>query len=128
MSNTVNLTRTTEQNSRRLLGILALTIAGLGVLKFGGLMAELGPANSPWGFLLVLVAPFLVGRWLLASHRRAGAVVIALFAGLLAALCVAALATGLEPYWGDYIVVFVGGPLALFAVGLAFRVIRTREP
>jgi hypothetical protein len=125
MSNTGNLTRSKEHDAQRLLGVLALIIAGLGVLKFSGLMAELGPANSPWGFLLVLVAPFLVGSWLLPAHRRAGAIVIAIFAGLLATVCAVALANGIEPYWADYLIVFVGGPIALVAVGLAVRVVRT---
>lgn len=126
MSTTLNLTRSKERDGRRLLGVLALTIAGLGLLKFGGLMVELGPMQSPWGFLLVLVVPFLVGTWLLKAHPRAGATVIASFAGLLATLAVLALANGLEPYWGDYLVVFVGGPLALAAVGVAVRIIWPR--
>lgn len=126
MSATVNITRSEERDGRRLLGALALTIAGLGLLKFGGLMVELGPMQSPWGFLLVLVAPFLVGTWLLKAHARAGATVIASFAGLLATVAVVALANGIEPYWADYLVVFVGGPLALAAVGVAVRIIWPR--
>jgi hypothetical protein len=126
MSSAVNLTRSMEHDAQRVLGVLALTIAGLGMLKFGGIMVDIGPMQSPWGFLLVLVAPFLVGRWLLASHPRAGAIVIASFAGLLATACAVALANGIEPYWADYLVVFVGGPIALIAVGVAVRVIRTR--
>jgi hypothetical protein len=124
MSSTMHLPGSRAQDGQRLLGVLSLTIAGLGILKFGGLMAEYGPASSPWGFLLVLVVPFLVGRWLLPSHPRAGAIVIAVFAGLLVTACAVAVANGIEPYWADYLVVFVGGPIALVAVGLAVRVIR----
>lgn len=120
------LTRSTERDSKRLLGVLALTIAGLGLLKFGGLMVDLGPMQSPWGFLLVLVIPFLVGTWLLKAHARAGAMVIASFAGLLATLAVLALANGIEPYWADYLVVLVGGPLGLAAVLVAVRIIWPR--
>lgn len=126
MSTTVNLTRSKERDGRRLLGVLALTIAGLGLLKFGAIMAVAGPMQSPWGFLLVLVVPFLVGRWLLKAHARAGAMVIAPFAGLLATLAVMALANGMEPYWADYLVVLVGGPLALAAVLVAVRIIWPR--
>lgn len=33
---------------------------------------------------------------------------------------------GLQPSWTDYLLVFVGGPLALIAIGLSFRVLRRR--
>ena len=120
------LTRSTERDSKRLLGILALTIGGLAALKFFAIMAVIGPMQSPWLFLLIAVVPFLVGGRLLESHPRAGAMVIALFAGLLATLCVVAIATGIEPSWADYLMVFVCGPLALAAIGVAARVIQKR--
>lgn len=108
--------------SRRLLGIFALIIAGIAVAKFLGLMVTLGPARSPWFVVLAFVVPFLVGWRLLKSQPRVGAGVIGVFSALLAAVCVGAVATGIEPYWGDYLLVLVGGPLALAAVGLAIRV------
>jgi hypothetical protein len=96
----------------------------MGLLKFLAIMVDAGPARSPWLFLLIAVVPFLVGRALLASRPRGGALLIAVFAALLALLCAGAVVGGIEPYWPDYLVVFVGGPLALCAVGVAVRVIR----
>jgi hypothetical protein len=114
-------------SSASLLGVLAVSMAALGLVKFSGLVVKEGPANAPWLFLLVLVVPFLVGRWVLRTRPRAGAVVIGVMASLLGALSIAVLVTRtLQPYWGDYLVVFVGGPLALVAVVLAVRVIRGR--
>jgi hypothetical protein len=82
--------------------------------------------HSPWLFLVIAAVPFLAGERLLASHPRAGAMVIALFAGLLATLGAVAIATGIEPNWADFLIVFVSGPLSLAAVGVAVRVIRRR--
>jgi hypothetical protein len=120
------LTRSTAQESQRLLGIVALTIAGLAALKFFAIMAVIGPMQSPWLFLVIAVVPFLVGRRLLGSHPRAGAIVIAVFSGLFATLCGVAIATGIEPNWADYLMVFVCGPLALAAIGVAVRIIWPR--
>jgi hypothetical protein len=111
-----------RHTSQRLLGIFSLTIAGIGLAKFLGLMVMHGPAQSPWFFLLLFVVPFLIGWRLLRSRPRGGAVVIGVFAAVLAAVCVVAVLAGIEPYWADYVLVFVGGPLALAAVGLAVRV------
>jgi hypothetical protein len=121
-----NPTHTGRSSAQRLLGVLAVLISALGMAKFLGLMAVYGPARSPWGFLLVLVAPFVVGRLLLTSHARIAATVIGVFAAPLAALCVVGAVQGVQPYWGDYLVVFVGGPLAVAAVGVAVRVLRGR--
>jgi hypothetical protein len=112
-----------RDDGRGLLGSLALVLGGMGLLKFLAIMVDEGPARSPWGFLLVAVVPFLVGRALLGSRTRAGALVIAVFAALLAVVCVVAVVVGIEPYWPDYLVVFVGGPLALCALGVAVRVV-----
>lgn len=117
-----NIQISQRNTSRRLLGIFALIISGIGLVKFLGLMVIHGPAQSPWFFLLVFVAPFLVGWRLLRSRPRGGAAVIGVSAAGLAAVCVGAVVTGIEPYWGDYALIFVGGPLALAAVGLAIRV------
>jgi hypothetical protein len=107
--------------------VSAVTIAALGLAKFFGIMLEAGPANSPWVFLLVLVVPFLVGPLLLPSRPRAGAVVIGVTAAFLVALSATVLVTRtLEPYLGDYLLVFLGGPLALVGVVMAVRVLRGR--
>ena len=111
--------------SRRLLGRLAVAIAGLGLLKFLGLLIEAGPTQAPWGFLLVVVAPFLIGRILLSAYPRIGAVVVGVMATAAATLSGAVLIQGsLEPYWGDYLLVFIGGPLSLVAIVAAIRVLR----
>jgi len=120
------LTNTRRDNGQQLLGVLAVVVGGMGLAKFLGLMAMYGPAQSPWIFLLVLVVPFLVGRLLLPSHPRAAAAMIGVFAALLAVICAAAVVQGIEPYWADYVLVFVGGPLAVATVGLAVRVLRKR--
>jgi hypothetical protein len=121
MSNKFN--RDGRDTSRRLLGSIALTIACIGLVKFLGLMVQYGPAQSPWLFLLVFVPTFLVGRLLLPTHPRVAAAIIAAFATLLVAITTAALIAGVEPYWADYLFVFVGAPLALAAVGLAAHVL-----
>jgi peptidoglycan/LPS O-acetylase OafA/YrhL len=126
MSDTVNLSRSKEQDSQRLLHGLALIIASLAALKFFAIMAIVGPMQSPWLFLAITVVPFLIGGRLLASHPRAGAIVIAVFAGLFATLCGIAIATGIEPSWADYLMVFVCGPLSLAAIGVAVRVVQKR--
>jgi hypothetical protein len=108
-----------RDNGQRLLGVLALAIACIGLAKFLGLMVLYGPAQSPWMFLLVFVLTFLTGRRLLPSHPRIGAAIIGAFAAWLVVICAAALVVGMEP--ADYVLVFVGGPLAVGAVGLAAR-------
>lgn len=127
MSDVFSTTTSTRSDaSQRILGALAVAVGGVGLIKFLGLLAVYGPAQSPWGFLLVLVTPFLAGRLLLQSHPRMAAAVIGVFAALLAAVCVVALLQGIEPYWGDYLLIFVGGPLALAATPIAVRVWRGR--
>lgn len=110
--------------SRRLLGIFALIIAGIALAKFLGLMVTLGPARSPMVRRSRVRGP--VPRRLatagVAPPSRAG--VIGVFSALLVAVCVGAVASGIEPYWGDYLLVLVGGPLALAEMGLAFRIFR----
>lgn len=130
MSN-VSTTRTPatieRYSSQRVLGLLAVMVGGLGLVKFLGLMVGLGPARAPWGFLLVLVVPFVVGRMLLPSRPRVAAAVIGLFSAVFGALSIAVIVQrSIEPYWGDYLLVFVGGPLALAAVAVAVRVLRGR--
>lgn len=117
---------TTERYpSRRLLGRLAVLIGGVGALKFVGLLVELGPAQAPWGFLLVFVLPLAVGRVLLSVRPRIGAAVLGAIAAVAVVLSVVIVGSGrLEPYWADYALVFLGGPLALAAVVVALRVLR----
>lgn len=119
----------TRAEATQLLGHLALLIAAMGVVKFVGLAHKHGIEDSPYGFLLVLVAPFLVGRLLLGSRPRAAAGLIGLFAAGFATLVTVRLAASGLPlqFWGDYLVVFVGGPAAVLAVLTALRVLGRRR-
>lgn len=117
---------TQSRRDKWLLGVLAVLVGALGLMKFLVTMLDAGPADSPWIFLLVLVIPFLVGRLLLPSHPRVGAALIGVFAALFAVICALALIQGIEPFWVDYVLVFAGGPLAVAAVWLAVRVLRAR--
>lgn len=120
-------TTVVRYSSRRLLGLLAVLVGAIGLAKFLGLMVELGPAQAPWGFLLVLVVPFLVGRSLLPARPRVAAALIGLFAAVIVGGCTVVIIQGIiQPYWGDYLLVFIGGPLALAAVVVAVRVLRGR--
>lgn len=114
-------------SSRRLLGLLAVLVAGIGLLKFLGLLVDLGPAQAPWGFLLVFVVPLLVGTLLLPARPRVGAAVIGVVAAVMGVGCAVVILQGaIEAYWGDYLLVFVGGPLAWTAAAVAVRVLRGR--
>jgi peptidoglycan/LPS O-acetylase OafA/YrhL len=126
MSRTAVL-RPSRRDARVLAG-LAWAIAALGTLKYLALAIEGGIARSPWGFALVLVLPFVVGALALASRRRLGAAVIGLFAAVFAVVCAVAVSEGVSPhdYWADLVLILVGGPLALLALGLSVRVLTGR--
>ena len=104
---------------RRLLGWLALFIACLGLVKYLVLLVQLGPAQSPWFFLIAFVVPFVAGRLLLPAHPRAGVILIGLGSAALATICVIRAAAGVGTYWPDYLVVYVAGPAALLALVMA---------
>src|SRR4051812_9074703 len=115
MSSTVSAQK--RDTSQRLLGTFSLVIGGMGLIKFLGFVVMFGPGKSPWLYLLVFVLPFLVGWPLLRSRPRFAAVLIGTAAALFGALCIGVVVTGtIEPYWPDYVLVFVAGPLALAAV------------
>jgi hypothetical protein len=113
-----------SRRDARVLAWLAWGIAALGTIKYLALAIEGGVARSPWGFALILVLPFVLGAVALTSHRRLGAVVVGLFAALLVFLCGVAVSEGisLDTYWPDLLVILIGGPTALIAVGLSVRV------
>ena len=93
--------------------------------QYLALAIEGGVARSPWGFALVLVLPFVLGAVALPSRRRLGAGVVGLFAAVFAVVCGVAVSGGvsLDDYWADLLLILVGGPLALVAVGLSVRVL-----
>jgi hypothetical protein len=74
-----------------------------------------------WGFVVILVLPFVVGFLLLRSRLRAGAVVIGLFAVALVIVIVGQ--GGIIPSWPDALLRLVGA-VSLTAFGLAIRVAR----
>lgn len=114
-----------RDTSQRLLGLFALMIGGLGLVKYITFLRD-GFASSPWGFLLVFVLPFLIGWLLLRSHPRVGAAVIGTFAAALATvIAVAAFQGAITTEPPDSLIIFIGGPLALAAVALSVRVIRS---
>jgi hypothetical protein len=116
---------TNRTSSRRLLRHVTLALGGLGLLKFLGLFFEVGAADAPWGFLIVWVPPFAVAWVLLRRPQpRAGAILAVVLAILVLAVLAQALIQGLQPAWTDYLLVIVGAPLAMAAIGLSFRVLR----
>lgn len=102
---------------------LALLIAGLVLIKFLGLAAKHGISDAPWLVLPVLFLPFVVGSALLTARPRAGAAMLLPFALLLAAIASVKASQGLEPYWGDYLLAYVGGPAAAVVAVAALRVL-----
>ena len=114
----------TRQQSAVLLGRLGLGIAALAAIKFLAILISVhwDLTRSPWGFLAVFVPPFLLAHALLARRPRIGAVVTGVPAALLALAAAVAVVAGIEPYFVDYLVVLVGGPLALVTAVLAIRV------
>lgn len=116
--------RSTRRDPAVLLDRLGLGIAALAAVKFVGIwsLAHWDLSMSPWGFLVLFVPPFLIAHALLPRRPRIGAVVAGIPAGLLAVATAVAVVAGIEPSLVDYLVVFVGGPLALAAAVLAVRV------
>lgn len=107
-----------------LLGRLGLAIAAIAGVKFVAILASVhwDLARSPWGFLALFALPFLIARALLPRHLRTGAVVAGIPAALLVVVAVLAVVSGIEPFFVDYLAVFVGGPLAVAAAVLSVLV------
>jgi hypothetical protein len=116
--------RSTRQDPAVLLDRLGLGIAVLTAVKFVAIwsLVHWDLSMSPWGFLVLFVPPFLIAHALLPRRPRIGAVVAGIPAALLAVATAVAVVTGIEPNFLDYLVVFVGGPVALAAAVLAVRV------
>lgn len=119
-------TVTRSPDTARVLSATAWVVFALGMVKFSALAVEHGLAQAPWGLLIVLIAPFAAGAALIGSRRRAGAAVIGLWSAALVAVLAVGVVQGLEPYWADWLLLLVGGPLALIAVGLSGRLLARR--
>jgi hypothetical protein len=120
--------RATRPDRAVLLGRLGLAIAAIAVVKFVAILASVhwDLALSPWGFLALFAVPFLIARAVLPRHPRTGAVVAGIPATLLAGAAAVAVAAGIEPFFVDYLAVFIGGPLAMAAAVLSVLVCRQR--
>lgn len=103
----------------------SLALALVAFIKYAGL-AVMDFANSPHFFLLFLVLPFVVAGLLARRAPRTGAIVFLLFGVLYAWLMVQQLVGGIEDYWGDYLLVFVGLPICLVGLALAVLVLKKR--
>ncbi len=108
-----------------ILGKLCVLIGVVSLVKYLGLAVE-DFANAPHFFLVFLVVPFFVAAALARRLPRIAAVITILFGGLYAYLMIMQLFGGIEPYWGDYLLVFVGLPLALAALVVSVRVLFRR--
>ncbi len=108
-----------------MLGTLCLLIGAVSLVKYLGLAVK-DFANSPHFFLVFLVVPFFVAAALARRLPRTAAVITILFGGLYAYLMIMQLIGGIEPFWGDYLLVFVGLPLALAALVVSVRVLIRR--
>src|SRR3954447_8389374 len=92
-----------------ILGATAWVITGLGVVHFMGILVPEGADHAPWFLLLAIAVPFTAGALVLRVRARAGALIIGVCAALLTVVCVLAVVQGIEPYWGDWLMVLVGG-------------------
>ena len=109
----------------RSMAMLCLLVGAVSLIKYLGLAVK-DFANSPHFFLLFLTVPFFVAAALAQRLPRTAAIITLLFGGLYSYLMVLQLIGGIEPYWGDYLLVFVGLPLALGALFMAGRVLLRR--
>lgn len=115
----------------RTLRIVAAALGVTGLIKYTALLADANfdVSRSPWGFLLVLSGPVLVGLALLDRKPRTGVVLIGV-GSLLWSLITVLRATvgGFDfaggEYWADYLVMAVGLPFGLVGVVAAIGAIR----
>lgn len=115
----------TRGSRREWLTRLALVLGALGTVKFLAILIDAGPARAPWGFLVVFVLPFLAGPLLMRRYLRVGAVVTGIGGAILASICAVVIAQkAIEPYLMDYVLVLVGGPVALAVAVLAMTLMR----
>jgi len=104
---------------------MSFALGAISLTKYLGIAFK-DLANAPHFFLIFLVLPFLVAAWLGSRARKMSAIVFLLFGGLFAWLMVQQLVGGIEDFWGDYLLVFVGLPVSLVGIGLAVKVLANR--
>lgn len=125
MSNEASADAPPASGAPRAMALLSLLVGAVSLTKYLGLAVR-DFANAPHFFLLFLTAPFFVGAAVGQRLPRTAAIITLLFGGLYSYLMVMQLVVGIEPYWGDYLLVFVGLPLALGALFMAGRVLLRR--
>jgi hypothetical protein len=105
-----------------------LALAVISFVKYASIAVR-SFADAPHFFLVFLVLPFVVSALLVPRAPRAGAIVFLLFGGLYTWLMLLQLVNGVEDdYWGDYLLVYVGGPVAVAGLVLAVPVLRAARP
>ena len=105
----------------------AVCLAVLATLKFLSLLVAAGfdPAKAPWAFL-VLALPFVIGLLMLARRPRPATVLLGACSAAVAVWTVAIVALNgprLQD-WADYLVVYLGGPIALATAVAAWQTFR----
>jgi hypothetical protein len=109
----------------------AAVLLVLGILKYLAILIDVGfdLSQAPHFFLLVFAAPFGLVLLLLSRLQRAGLVLMVLMGGLLLAFLVGSVVQNgfAKEGWADYLVVYVGGPVAAVGVLAAARCLLTRR-
>jgi hypothetical protein len=107
-----------------------LALGLVGFIKYAALavtaLADNDFGNAPHFFLVFLVLPYVVCAVLARRTPPASAILFLLFGGLFAWLMIQQIVGGIEDYWGDYMLVFVGLPISLAGLVLAVRVLMRR--
>ena len=107
---------------------VSLALVAISLVKYASIAVR-DVASAPHFFLVFLVLPFVVSAVLLTRQPRTAAVVYLLFGGLYALLMVQQLFGGIEDdYWGDYLLVYVGMPVAVVGLVLAVPVLVAGRP
>jgi hypothetical protein len=109
----------------------AAVLLVLGILKYLAILIDVGfdLSQAPHFFLLVFAAPFGLVLLLLPRLQRAGLVLMVLMGGLLLAFLVGSVVQNgfAKEGWADYLVVYVGGPVAAVGTIAAARCLLTRR-
>jgi peptidoglycan/LPS O-acetylase OafA/YrhL len=117
----------TTSAPRAILGLGAVCIAVLALVKFLSLLMAAGfdPARAPWAFL-VLALPFVIGLLMLPRRPRPATVLLGTCSAAVAVWTVAVVALNGPQLqdWSDYLVVYLGGPIALATAVAAWQTFR----
>lgn len=105
----------------------AMCLAALPMIKFLSLLVSAGfdPTEAPWAFL-VLALPFVIGLLMLSRHPRPATVLLGACSAAVAIWTVAIVAVNGPQLqdWSDYLVVYLGGPIALATAVAAWQTFR----